>query len=342
MRILLLFLLPISLFAQIGGNATYQFLDVPISARSAALGGRNISVVNGDMNSVEDNPALMDSAYLNNLSLTYINYIADINYGYVGYATAIKDWGIFNVGMQYLNYGKFIRADYTGEQLGDFNAADYSLNLSYAKQWGSMYSVGATIKHIFSDYESYESVGLAADVGGYYRSKSGLFTAGLVLNNMGTQVVAYNKGNREKLPFHADLGLSQQFGHAPIRLNIVIQHIQKWDLTYQDNAITGNSAISLQSTSDKVLRHFIIGAEILPSKNFFINFAYNYHKRQQLKLATRTGMSGISFGVGFKLSKFSLSYGRSTYHLGGASNHLTIMTNLGEFKKKVKKSNEEN
>ena len=56
----------------------------------------------------------------------------------------------------------------------------------------------------------------------------------------------------------------------------------------------------------------------------------------------RTGLSGISFGVGIKISKFSLSYGRSTYHLGGASNHLTVVTNLGDFKKKGKISNEEN
>ena len=338
-RFLLILLFPISLLAQVGGNSTYQFLDIPISARSAALGGQNLSVINGDMASVEDNPALLDSSYVNKLSLNYVNYIADINYGYIGYAKAIKDWGIFNIGLQYLNYGIFTRADYTGQKLGEFKAEDYAVNLSYAKQWDSTYSIGATFKTIFSDYESYESFGIAADIGGYYHAKNGLFTAGLVLNNMGTQIVSYTTGNREKLPFHVDLGLSQRFGHAPIRLNVVIQHLQKWDLTYQDGT---NEDVTLQNTVDKVFRHFIIGAEILPSKNFFVNFAYNYHKRQQLKLAKRAGMSGISFGVGFKISKFSLSYGRSTYHLGGASNHITIMTNLGEFKKKVKKSNEEN
>lgn len=340
MRVILIILFPLSLFSQIGGNSTYQFLDVPISARSAAIGGHNISVKNGDMNCVEDNPALIDSSYVNNLSLNYINYIADINYGYVGFAKSIEKLGIINVGMQYFNYGNFIRADYTGQILGDFRAQDYSLNFSFAKQWDSTYSIGGTLKHIFSDYESYESFGLAVDLGGYYHSKSGLFTAGLVLNNMGGQIVGYTPGNRERLPFHVNFGFSQKFGHAPIRLNLVVQHLQKWDLTYGSSL--AEEKASLTSTSDKVLRHLIIGAEILPSKNVFINFAYDYHKRQQLKLAARTGLSGISFGVGIKISKFSLSYGRSTYHLGGASNHLTVVTNLGDFKKKAKISNEEN
>ncbi|MBT6440416.1 MAG: type IX secretion system protein PorQ [Flavobacteriales bacterium] len=340
MRVLLIILFPLSLFSQIGGNSTYQFLDVPISARSAAIGGHNISVKNGDMNCVEDNPALIDSSYVNNLSLNYINYIADINYGYVGFTKSIEKLGMINVGMQYFNYGNFIRADYTGQILGDFRAQDYSLNFSFAKQWDSTYSIGGTLKHIFSDYESYESFGLAVDLGGYYHSKSGLFTAGLVLNNMGAQLVGYTPGNRERLPFHVNLGLSQKFRHAPIRLNLVVQHLQKWDLTYGGSLVEEKA--SFTSTSDKVLRHLIIGAEILPSKNVFINFAYDYHKRQQLKLAARTGLSGISFGVGIKISKFSLSYGRSTYHLGGASNHLTVVTNLGDFKKKAKISNEEN
>jgi hypothetical protein len=331
----ILFVLPIAVFAQIGGYSTYQFLDVPVSARSAAVGGRNISVVNGDMNVVEDNPALLSPQHTNNLSLNYINYISDINYGYVGYSNTLPKVGQFNVGMQYLNYGKFVRANYLGEQLGEFTAADYALNISYAKHFDSTYSVGGTVKHILSDYEKYESFGIAADLGAHYRAKNGLFTAGLVLNNMGAQLVGYRKGVNERLPFRIDFGISQRFGHAPIRVNVLFQQLQKWDLTYA-GATGFQTDLSARDIADKMLRHLVIGAEILPSKNFTLSFAYDYNKRQELKLASRAGLSGISFGVGFKISKFSLSYGRSTYHLGGASNHLTIMTDLGDFKRNTR------
>lgn len=333
MRVILFILFPLTVFSQLGGKATYSFLDIPVSARSASLGGKNISTINGDINSIEDNPALLDSQYVNNLSLTYINYIADINTGYVGYANTVKNWGVFHVGLHYFNYGKFTRANYLGDILGEFSAADYSLNISYAKYFDSTFTVGATLKHIFSDYDSYESFGLAGDLGAYYRAKNGLTTAGLTLNNMGAQVVGYTKGTRERLPFRIDFAVSQKLGHAPIRFDILVQHLEKWDLAYNDPSV--QSDVTIRSIADKAFRHFILGVEVLPSKNLFFNLAFDYQKRQELKLAARTGLVGFSFGAGLKLSKFSLSYARSSYHLGGASNHITLTTDLRSFKNKV-------
>jgi len=35
-----------------------------------------------------------------------------------------------------------------------------------------------------------------------------------------------------------------------------------------------------------------------------------------------------------KINKYRFSYGRSTYHLSGASNHFSLSVNLSEFYKK--------
>jgi len=53
MRILTLLaalLLPVCLKAQTGGSAIFRFLDLPSSARHAALGGNFISIRDNDLN----------------------------------------------------------------------------------------------------------------------------------------------------------------------------------------------------------------------------------------------------------------------------------------------------
>lgn len=324
MRTLVLILFPLTLFSQSGGESTYQFLNNPISARSAGLGGKVISLKNGDLGAVEDNPALLDSNLVKNLSLNYINFISDINYGYVGYANTIKKWGVVSAGLQYMNYGDFIRADHTGNQLGEFTAAEYALNVSYAKQFDSTFSVGSTLKHIFSDLDSYQSFGVAIDMGGYYRARNGLFSAGLVFSNIGSQLVTYTENNKERLPFRIDLGITQKLGHAPLRLSFTARNLESI-----------GTLDGIEFSSNNLLNHVVIGVEILPSDNFFVVIGYNQKRRQDLKIDSKPGLSGISFGAGLKISKFSISFSRATYHLGGASGHLTVTTNLSHFKRKT-------
>lgn len=328
-------------FSQSGGKSAYQFLNLPFAARTAALGGNTISTKDDDINLSLQNPSLLDSSMHNKLAFNYINYFTDINYGYTAYARHFENIGTFSAGMQFLNYGQFTAADETGLITGQFKAADYSLNLSYARAIDSSFSVGGTLKTIYSVLEQYTSVGSALDIAGTYYNKERLFTAAAVIKNIGTQWKPYRPGNKEPLPFELQVGISKKLAKAPFRFSVIGQHLQVWDLSYEDpenpvltaDPLTGE-AIKQNKTkifSDKLMRHIIIGGELLLTKNFNIRIGYNYLRRQELKLDTRPGMIGFSFGLGFKISKFNLSYGRAAYHLAGASNHFSITTNLSDF-----------
>src|ERR1051326_689373 len=120
-------------FAQIGGNATYEFLNLPFSARTAALGGNVISVKDDDINLIAQNPSLLNSSMDNKLALNYVNYFSDVNYGYTAFAKSLGKIGNFSAGMQFLDYGKFTRADENGIQQGTFHASEYCMNLGYSK-----------------------------------------------------------------------------------------------------------------------------------------------------------------------------------------------------------------
>lgn len=124
--------LSISAFSQVGGNNTYEFLNLPISARVTALGGNLISTRDNDLNVSLTNPALLTDSMSNNVALSFINYLGGVSYGYVAYAKHFDKIGNFSAGIQYLNYGKFIRADESGNTDGTFGANEMSLNVSYA------------------------------------------------------------------------------------------------------------------------------------------------------------------------------------------------------------------
>ncbi len=337
-------LLSVLSHAQVGGSSTYTFLNLPSSARSAAAGGDVISVRDNDLNLVMDNPALLDSNSHDYLTLSYINWLSDVNFGYGAYARHYEGVGTFSAGMQFISYGTFTQTDEFGQITGEFKAGEYALDVSYSNQLDSNWTFGGSVKLIYSGLASYQSFGAAIDAGVHYQNNTKNFQAGAVVNNLGTQFKTYRDGNREPLPFEVQMAMSQKLPNAPLRFTLLASNLQQWDLRYneaREGTPTVNPAGGLSIdrkkddliTADMVLRHLVFGAEILITQNFNLRLAYNYQRRQEMGVAARGGITGLSFGVGFKMRRFLLSWGLAQYHLAGASNHFTITTNLADFKR---------
>jgi len=326
--------------AQIGGTYTYSFLDLVNSARVASMGG-NINAINdNDLNLVCHNPALLTSEMNQSLVLNYVNYFTDVNYGYVSYAKEFKNYGMFAAGIQYINYGKFIEADDKGIITGEFKASEYAIHITYSRPIDSSFSVGVNLKPIISTLEKYTSYGIAGDVGVLYTNKDKLFSAALVVKNLGIQLKGYTS-ERESLPLNIQIGISQKLRHAPLRFSIIADHLETPDLTYdmpeeESDPVfdDDNTDSDIDRIADQIMRHIIIGAEFSPINNFYIRAGYNYRRRQEMIVDSKTGMVGFSWGFGIKISRFHISYGRATYHLAGSSDHFSVSTDLGSFYKK--------
>lgn len=347
-RLILLFCLCLVLVApgasaQIGGDNTYEFLNLSSAARIGAMGGKLVPVADNDVNLVWTNPALLSDSMSRHLTFSGVNYFADIKYGYAAYAHHYEGIGNFSAAIHYVDYGSFDETDVTGQVLGTFGAREYSLNLTYSRPLlDSSLSVGGTFKTIYSSLEDYNSFGLAADLGAHYLLKNNVTNLSLVFRNIGTQLTTYRPGNREPLPFEIQLGISHRLPKAPFRFSLVLHHLEKFDLTYEDPAkkdqvdpITGEPLQEKITFGDKVLRHVIFGTELLISRSFHIRASYNFQRRNELGVSTKLSTVGLSWGFGFRISKFHLSYGRAAYHLAGASNHFSLTTNLGDFMKRV-------
>jgi hypothetical protein len=327
---------------QLGGQHIYSFLNLSNSTRVQALGGKAAALRDDDVNMALQNPGLINSAMHGNLSLTYVNYFAGVNFGNVAYAFNAGKKGTIVSSVHYVNYGTFDRVDQTGLITGNFTAGDYCFSAGYGYKVDSVFQIGANLKAIYSNYDSFTSVGIAADLGASYKSPDQRFTAGLAINNLGTQLRAFTPGNKEKLPTEIRIALTKELEHVPLKFTFVAHNLQQPDLTWQDpripeesiDPLTGDTTINKIGLANKIMRHAIFGAEFNISKALSLQLGYNYQRRQEMKVDTRLGTVGISWGVGVKIYKFSIAYSRSAYHLAGSPNQFTIVARLAEFYRK--------
>ncbi len=68
-------------YAQVGGESTYQFLNLVSSPRQAALGGKVLTIVDYDVTQGLYNPATINVDMDNQLALNYTSYLGGIGYG---------------------------------------------------------------------------------------------------------------------------------------------------------------------------------------------------------------------------------------------------------------------
>ena len=333
-RVMILFSLFVgySVSAQIGGESTYQFLNMSNSARIAALGGNQVAVNDStDLNLAFYNPALLKNAAVNQLVINYVNYLTDINFGYVSYAFSLGKIGTMATGMHYVNYGNFVEADENGIKTGNnFTAGEYALNIIWSKRI-NRWHVGATIKPILSSFESYQSFGIAGDLGVSVLSRNKRSSVGMVARNIGTQITTYYEGGKkESVPFEILAGYSQKLAHAPVIFSVTAQHLNHWDLANPDAGDTQDEFETelTESFGKQFMRHILIGVELLPSDHFILRVGYNYQLRQQLKLDERLSTVGFSLGFGVKIKRFSLDYSTTRYHVAGSSNLISLAFNF--------------
>jgi len=332
---------PVFLAGQQSGRA-YEFLGLPFTARVTAMGGYAAPDFDHDLGAALIYPALLRPEVSTHLSLNFVDYFGDINYGTVAFAKNFERIGTFSASLQYIDYGAFTEADETGQTFGQFGAGEYSFMIGWGRPLNERFSIGSNIKTIYSSLYEYFSWGLAADVSVTYLDPERLVAAGLVARNIGRQVAHFRENNSEALPFDLVFGISKKLANAPLRFSFVAHNLHRYDLTYQspialpgqtywgnENGQTASERVS--EIADQFLRHMVFGAEFIPSPNFAFRLGYNYRRRQEMKVDTRMSTVGFSWGFGVKIARFQLNYGRSNYHLAGAPNHISISTSISDL-----------
>jgi hypothetical protein len=327
-------LIALTTMAQVVGNESFTFLNIPTNPVISGLGGINISKTDKDPNGFLQNPALLDSSENNLLAINYLPYFSGVKYSSIAYVKSIKK-NTFGLAGQYLSYGDFQLTDPAGNILGKFSVNDVALTLSYARRQGNI-TFGGNLKFVNSIIESYTASAILMDFGGIFKHPKQDLSYAIAVKNIGVQLKNFTPFDSPDLPLDVLMGVTFKPQYMPVRFSITAHHLYKYDISYLDKNVikkdlSGNIIENKINVVDNVARHFVIGAELLLSKNFNILAGYNHLRNKELSQQNIGGFSGFSVGFLLKTEFLNFSYSYAGYNTAGNLNSFGLVCNLGKF-----------
>jgi hypothetical protein len=317
--------------AQFGGEKSFQFLTLPSSARSAAIGGVNVSLADRDVNFFFNNPSLVSDSLKGFASAGYTFYVADIGQSVFAYTHDFNRVGSISFGVQHLGYGTITGYDDTGLETGSFSSSETALVISKSHQI-SIFRMGASLKFVTSSIAGYRSSALVVDIGGLFVHPEKNLTVGLVIKNVGLVFSEYSSTSETKIPFDVQAGVTFKPEHMPIRASLTAYNLTSLGNAYDDP----NSKDDGSGDIKKVMQHLAFGAEILIHKNVNVLLGYNVLKQQELKTQNTNG-GGFTAGASLKIRAIDLAISRSSYSIGNAAWSFTLAADINKmfFKKSL-------
>ncbi len=310
--IIIFSLLTTKIYAQVGSDYTYHFLNLPTAPLQASLGGKNL-INQRQVSQSFWNPVLTNPSMDNQLAVNFSKVYGVANYGSIGYSKTFRSKKNIFIGANYINYGDLDGYDIFGNSTGSFTGSEVALVVgsSYQIEQSNWY-VGANVKFIFSKMEMYNSIGAAIDLGFLYKDEVEGWNIALSARNMGAQLKTYND-IREKLPIDVAISISKQLENVPLQWYVTIDNLQQWNLSPVNpnrgqTSIDGNKIEQKVSFFNNALRHLILGLEFFPEKKISARLGYNFRKGEELKIIDQRHFAGLTFGVGFKTNRFRFDY----------------------------------
>ena len=332
-----LFCVQLSFAQTLGGNAVFNFLKLSNTPQLTGLGSVNVSQTSPDIGLAFNNPALLSTDMHTQVNAVFNSFYDGVTAGHLStgfYSDRLKTnllWGV-----NYINYGSTVQTDAAGNILGRFRAADWVMQVAASRTYMERWSYGLTLKFISSSYGSYSANGIAADVGVMYHDSASLFSASVLVKNIGTQLKKYEGTEGEDLPFDLQAGITRRFQHAPFSISLTAQRMHQLNIRYDDTLFNNDNGFANASdkkiTAGKLLDHLVLGSTIYIGDRVEVYAGYNFLRRRELNIGNGgNGLNGFSLGAGFLLGKLQVRYARSYYQGNRAFNQFGIGFTLNQY-----------
>lgn len=314
------------------GSVAYNFLNIPMSNRIYGLGGVNISLVDDDISTIDQNPALLGGEMSGQVSLSYMRYLGSSNFAGLRYGHSAGERGAWAAAIQYFGYGSMTETDVDGTILGSFSPQDVAFMGAYSHDITDRLRGGVNLKMIYSGYADYSAFAVATDLGLNYYDPERDLSLSLVAANLGGQVKRFNE-SYDRLPIDLRLGWSQSFGSFPVRFSITAWNLTKWNLPYYETG-DGTSAEKFEkkdSFSSNLFRHLVFGADLVASQNWYLGLGYNYKTRTDMSTYSRSFLSGFSLSGGIRVKSFGVGIAFAQPHTGATTFMFNLSCSLNEL-----------
>jgi hypothetical protein len=290
------------------GTAAYSFLKIGTGAKSQALGGAFVGLAD-DETALYYNPGgltakaeaieiyddLLDKPVeepevKNRFTATYINYLLDFQYGFLGYTRELDDRSAAGISISYQNYGTFNRLNVDGDNMGTFGASDIAIGMTYSKRLQPRFSAGATGKFIYEKIDDYSSNGLALDLGiMYLLHEEGSSRLGVALTNLGAQLSGLTETHKDPLPTKLAVGLSHRLRGLPFLFS---------------------SEAGKPFDNDF---YIALGAELVSLKPLFVRVGWSSTGKDYRTGDDSDTLAGFAGGFGYNYDKYTIDYSYASY-----------------------------
>lgn len=310
-------------------NNVYGFLNLPYSHTAAVGGGDNVSSPVSDVSLVFSNPARLRPDLYGVISMTYMNYMSDVNIASCALAGKINRRSSWFGGIRYIDYGTMPKTTESSIIIGDVTAKDMALTGGYSWKISDFWTAGGTFNFIYSVLADYYSLGVSADVGVYYNNPSRNLSFGAVLKNAGTQIKAYDD-YYENLPWDIRFGISYKLMHAPFRFNLTVNKLDGHNLSYKEQDLDSDDE-NKDGFAEEAFKHVLLGFDFIPSEKFNLSLGYNYKRSSDLSINQRSFFNGFTAGVRLRAKRFDLGVSYGKYHVSDNSLMLNLSLNGATF-----------
>ena len=283
-------------------QTVFNFLRLPVSAHAAALGGDNITLSDDDASLVFHNPALLYNVSDRTLGLNMMTYMQGSITGSASYSQTIGERGTWGVQGRFSSYDEMKETTYDNQQTGTFGARDIALGGTCAYGLTDLISGGVTAKMVASYIGQYNSLAAAVDLGLNYYDPDTEWSISAVARNLGGQLKAYDD-DFERMPLDLQLGVSKRLVGSPLRFSATLVRLNDWQYG--------------------IGKHFVLGADLLLSEQFYVAAGYNPLRASEMKITAGDEESShgaaLSLGAGMMLERLQLHIAYGKYHVSSTS-----------------------
>lgn len=214
------------------GTTAAEFLKFGVGTRATGMGGAFVAV-SDDASALYWNPAGIAQLEQNEIITAHSKWIGDLDFNYFGAVLNLNKIGHIGFSLTMLSMPEMlVRTEDFQEGTGErFDAADYSVGISYAGKVGERFRIGGTFKYIQQRIWHTKAQAFAVDIGSQFKTD---FLGGMVIGatifNFGTDMQMKGRdlrsfidpdptsdGNNDQIPVDLEtdtwnLPLNFQFG----------------------------------------------------------------------------------------------------------------------------------
>jgi hypothetical protein len=272
------------------GQAGFVFLEVPVSARSAALAEAGVALSDVRSDAVFTNPAALgwqDKTHA--ASFSYATWLADTKHYGASYAYN-SEAGVFAVNAILFDFGSMPRTQFVSgnrvyEVLGEFKADALAFGVSYARRLTDQFAFGVTLKSVRERIDTYTAGNILFDGGVLYYTGLGSWRVAATIQHFGTETQYIS--DQFKMPSTLRLGTAVEVINEPdVRLTGMVDASHPTDANERINV-----GVELSWMNALVLRGgykffydeetYTLGAGLLPQASLPVSadFAFSDYGR---------------------------------------------------------------